>query len=125
MNIVFARDATLISEHSVGDATLISDPQPVGEENYVLLSLNLKNLVSLAGAAGTVTVKAQGSSDGQTFTDITSFTTGAVNILDVHTYKDTVGFAFVRFHCTLSNGGTSTGDWAAATFDIHGNFTKQ
>jgi hypothetical protein len=36
-----------------------------------------------------------------------------------------VSFAFVRFAVSLNHGGSSSGDLAAATFDIQGNFVRQ
>ena len=69
--------------------------------------------------------QAQGSNDGLKFMNITGLNTGAVTAVDIAEDSGTVGFAYLRFEITLNVNGATTGDWAAATFDVHANLVNQ
>lgn len=125
MLVAFAKNVTLVAENDAGNTELTTDPQPMGDANYVTMTFNVKSIPSHSNGTPTIECKGQGSNDGLEFDDIGSFAISAVTAKGMDSVSATVAFAYVRFMITLNPQGAATGDWAAATFDVHGNLVQQ
>ena len=119
MLVTFADNQTLVAES--GTPTVITtDPLPIQDPQLsgLTLSLNLHRAFALGASPGwRLDVQYQGSNDGQTWQD-----DGPGFFVTTETNSSLAGgssFAFGRVKVTLTVTG---GDWAAATFDVHGYF---
>ncbi len=104
---------------------ITTDPHPVGDANYVLVTLLVPVLFTELATA-TLTYKMQGSNDGQSWFDITSFTDNTTGPLTTpQELGEDVTCAYLRAHITLAGSGGSTTGITSTIFDLHANFTRK
>jgi hypothetical protein len=118
MRIVFANNQMLVADTT---ATVVTtDPVPVDDPdlNHVMVTVQIHRIFAMgASAAYSLTVDLEGSNDGQTWFPAQS--SGALTTPADDTFNGDFLFAYVRAQMTLV---ATSGDWAAAAFDVHANF---
>ena len=119
MLVSFANNQTMVADQDGGPAVITTDPLPVGDANNVYFVMNIHHLQAMGSPpAPDVAFVMQYSNDGQvwvpTTTGLSASATGPA-----HT-EGPISAVFVRLEITHNTNGSS-GDWSAATFDIHGN----
>ena len=123
MEIVAFANNQALSAKDAEPSVIWTDPHPVGDANYIQVAFNVPVLFSEAGNP-TLSYQMQGSNDGQSWFDISSFTDSTGGPLtDPKPKGGDVTCAFVRVEISLSadagNGITS------GNFDLHANFTRK
>jgi len=125
MLVVLAKNLTFLTEYDSGPTVLETDYQPMGEANYASVVENVKALVGKSGGTPDLDCQAQGSNDGLEWVDISGFAITGTQGTGPFPAEKEVGYAYLRFQLTLDSNGTSSGDWAAVTLDLHANLVEK
>jgi len=127
MIVNYGKNKTAVAEHGFenGITTLKTDPHPMGGMDHATVVLNLEAIMGASTGTPEIALKAEGSNDGVEYTEIADLTISSVTTKGLHTDSADVTFAFLRFKIELDAKTGSSGDWAAATYDIHANLIKK
>ncbi len=129
MLVAFCLDKTMVARKGTTDGTAVTytEPQPVGDANFVDATLSVAVIFSTELATPgvtTLTALAQGSNNGTDWFDVSAVSIARTSI-GLSEDGDYITCVFLRFKLSLGTTASDNNDLAVATFDLHANLTRK